>query len=87
MKNEMKILIDLQSIDNTIFNLTNTLKKIPIQIKAIEEELSKNKKEVENIETGIAQTEKIYNELDSKIKDNTERIKKNDIDHMTVKTN
>ena len=87
MKNEMKMLIDLQSFEDTIFNLTNTLKKIPIQIKAIEEELSKNKKEVENIETGIAQTEKIYNELDSKIKDNTERIKKNDIDLMSVKTN
>ena len=87
MKNEIKMLIALQSFEDIIFNLTDSLEKIPIQIKALEEELSENKKEVENIENGIAQTKKIYNELDAKIKDNTERINKNDINLMSVKTN
>ncbi len=87
MKKEIKMLIDLQSFEDIISNLTDSLEKIPLQIKKLEEELSENKKEVENIKNGIAQTTKAYNEFDAKIKDNTERVKKNDNDLMSVKTN
>jgi len=87
MKNKIKMLIELQQLEDSILTLNNLSEQLPIQIKAIDDELSENKQEVENIENGIADTKKIYKDLDLKIKDNTARIKKNDIDLMSVKTN
>ncbi|MBW1615857.1 MAG: hypothetical protein JRJ49_04840 [Deltaproteobacteria bacterium] len=87
MKQEIKMLIELQSFEDIISNLTDSLEKIPIEINKLQEELSESKKEVENIENSIAQTKKAYNEFDAKIKDNTERVKKNDNNLMSVQTN
>ncbi len=83
----MKILIKLQELENTILDLNASVEQLPIQIKAIDDELSENKQEVENIESSITNTKKIYKDLDAKIKDNNALIKKNDIGLMSVKTN
>ena len=54
----MKTLIKLQELENTILDLNASVEQLPIQIKAIDDELSENKQEVENIESSITNTKK-----------------------------
>lgn len=87
MKEDLKYLLRLQEIDNQIFNIQLSKEKIPQEIEEVSNLLVDKKAQMEHAKNTVAELEKSKRAIESEIKMEEERIKKDKERLMQVKTN
>lgn len=87
MQEELRILYELQSLDNEINNVEVEARAVPKRIEAIEEEIQLNKSVMERKENGLTNLVKSRRDKEKELENYEAGITKDKIKLMEVKTN
>ncbi len=87
MANDLQLLIELQNIDNRIYELEKSKEEFPRRVEELEARISEPEEEIESIEKKLAENEEERKKIESKIADSKVALEKSEERLNAITTN